>query len=95
VKPEYTLFGPNTFTVNDDGLNETWSVYGLNIKSIVVRIFDRWGEEIFMFDDINKGWPGTKQNGNPCKQDVYVYRIEVTDGNDDFHEIMGQVNLIK
>jgi gliding motility-associated-like protein len=95
VKPEYTLFVPNTFTVNDDGLNETWSVYGLNIKSIVVRIFDRWGEEIFMFDDINKGWPGTKQNGNPCKQDVYVYRIEVTDGNDDFHEIMGQVNLIK
>jgi gliding motility-associated-like protein len=95
VKPEYTLYVPNTFTVNDDGLNEIWSVYGLNIKSIVVRIFDRWGEEIYTFDNINKGWPGTKQNGSLCKQDVYVYRIEVTDGNDDFHEIVGQVNLIR
>lgn len=95
VKPEYTLYVPNTFTVNDDGLNEIWSVYGLNIKSITVRIFDRWGEEIYTFDNINKGWPGTKQNGQQCKQDVYVYRIEVVDGNDDFHEIVGQVNLIR
>ncbi len=95
VKPEFTLFVPNSFTVNEDGLNEVWTVYGLNIKSITVRIFDRWGEELYTFTDINKGWPGTKQNGNECKQDVYVYRIEVTDGNDDFHELMGQINLIR
>jgi gliding motility-associated-like protein len=95
VKPDYNLFIPNTFTVNDDGLNEIWQVYGRGVKTIVVRIFDRWGEEIYTFDNINKGWPGTKQNGQECKQDVYVYRIEVMDGKGDPHTYYGNVNLIR
>lgn len=95
VAPVFTIYIPNAFTVNDDNLNETWNIYGMGIKTITVRIFDRWGEEIYFFDDINKGWPGTMQNGNPCKQDVYVYRIEVVDGHNDFHEFMGRVTLIR
>jgi len=95
VKPDYNLFIPNSFTVNDDGLNEIWQVYGRGIKTIVVRIFDRWGEEIYSFDNINKGWPGTKQNGQECKQDVYVYRVEVMDGKGDPHTYSGNVNLIR
>lgn len=95
VKPEYSLFIPNTFTVNEDGLNEIWQIYGRGVKSLVARIFDRWGEEIYLFDDINKGWPGTKQNGTECKQDVYVYRVEVMDAKGDPHTYIGNVNLIR
>lgn len=95
ISPVFSLFIPNAFTVNDDGLNETWNIYGRGIKTVSVRIFDRWGEEIYYFDTLDKGWPGTKQNGQECKQDVYVYRIEVVDGKNDFHEFMGSVTLIK
>ncbi len=95
VKPEFTLYIPNSFTVNDDGLNETWNIYGMGIVTVSARIFDRWGEEIFFFDNIAKGWPGTMQNGNPCPQGVYVYRIEVMDGQGDYHEYIGNVNLIR
>ncbi len=95
VKPEYSLYIPNTFTVNEDGLNESWQVYGRGVISMTARIFDRWGEEIYFFDDINKGWPGTWQNGKECKQDVYVYRVEVVDGIGDTHTYIGNVNLIR
>jgi gliding motility-associated-like protein len=95
VQPEYSLYIPNTFTVNDDGLNEMWKLYGRGIKKIEVRIFDRWGEELYFFDDLAKGWPGTRQNGSWCKQDVYVFRVEVTDPSNDEHVIIGNVNLIR
>lgn len=95
VQPEYSLYIPNTFTVNDDGLNEMWKLYGRGIKTIQVRIFDRWGEELYFFDDLAKGWPGTRQNGATCKQDVYVFRVEVTDPSNTKHVILGNVNLIR
>lgn len=95
VKPEYTLYIPNSFTANDDGLNDQWNVYGMGVKTFVARIFDRWGEEIYSFDTIDKGWPGTMQNGNPCQQGVYVYKIVVQDHLGDYHEYYGNVNLIR
>jgi gliding motility-associated-like protein len=95
IAPVFNLFIPNAFTPNEDGLNEVFNVYGTGVKSIIVRIFDRWGEELFSFDSIDKGWTGSRSNGEPCKQDVYVYRIEVVDSKNDFHEYMGSVNLIR
>lgn len=95
IQPEYSLYIPNTFTVNGDGLNEMWQLYGRGIKKLEVRIFDRWGEELYFFDDLAKGWPGTRQNGSVCKQDVYVFRVEVTDPSNTTHVILGNVNLIR
>lgn len=94
IEPDYTVFIPNSFTPNADGLNEYFKVYGRGIKSFEVRIFDRWGEEIYYFNDI-KGWNGSRQNGKICKQDVYVYRILVTFGNGDSHQYLGNINLIR
>lgn len=96
IQPYFCLYIPNTFTVNGDGLNEMWKLYGRGIKSIEVRIFDRWGEELYFFNDIAKGWPGTRQQSNViCKQDVYVFRAEVIDPTNEKHIIIGQVNLIR
>jgi len=95
IQPEYSLYIPNTFTVNGDGLNEMWMLYGRGVKKIEVRIFDRWGEELYFFDDLAKGWPGTRQNGQVCKQDVYVFRIVATDPQSNDHTILGRVTLIR
>jgi gliding motility-associated-like protein len=95
IAPEFNVFIPNSFTVNDDGLNEIWSVVGRGVKSFEARIFDRWGEELYFFDNIDKGWDGTRQNGSLCQQGVYVYKILITDGKGDFHEYIGNVNLIR
>jgi gliding motility-associated-like protein len=95
IQPEYSLYIPNAFTVNGDGLNEMWQLYGRGVTKLEVRIFDRWGEEIYFFDDLEKGWPGTKQNGSVCKQDVYVFRVVATDPSNNEHTILGRVTLLK
>lgn len=95
VKPEFNVFIPNSFTCNEDGLNEMWRIVGRGVKTIEVRIFDRWGEELYSFYSIDKGWPGTRQNGNLCQQGVYVYKVTVQDGKGDWHEYSGNVNLIR
>jgi len=96
VKGCFYFYFPNSFTPNNDGINEIFNIegYNLDVTDYTLMIFNRWGEEIFITDDINKGWPGTKLNGDICKQDVYSYKCFFTkDGK--FFEKIGQVNLIR
>lgn len=97
VKPVFTIYIPNSFTPNDDGLNDFFQVYGYNLTDVTMRIFDRWGEELITLtgtDPVVKGWDG-RYNQNDAKQDVYVYRIEVTDIFGDYHQFIGQINLLR
>jgi gliding motility-associated-like protein len=59
-----TLFVPNAFTPNGDGLNDVFKVVYSedNITSFSMRIFDRWGELVFESTDITKGWDGKIKN---------------------------------
>jgi gliding motility-associated-like protein len=43
-----------------------------------MRIFDRWGKQIFFTTDPNLGWDG-KYNGELVPQGVYYYIINFTD----------------
>ncbi len=71
----WSLYLPNAFTPNDDGLNDEFpsSFYGEFIDYELL-IFNRWGEQIYQTNDINSGWDGTYM-GNDCQIDVYVYKI--------------------
>jgi hypothetical protein len=40
-------------------------------------VFDRWGEMIFETEDLNAFWDVTHK-GELVKQDVYVWKAEVT-----------------
>ena len=95
MNPIYTLFIPNSFTPNDDGLNEQFMAYGNGIKTFEATIFNRWGQEIFHISDIHKGWPGINQSGSVCQVDTYVYKISVVDFQNKNHEYSGMVNLIR
>lgn len=69
-----TIFIPNTFTPNGDGRNDLWLVSGYNIAQFDLRVFDRWGEEIFHATDAGQGWDGTV-NGQPVPNEVYVFHV--------------------
>ncbi|MBN2482073.1 MAG: gliding motility-associated C-terminal domain-containing protein [Bacteroidales bacterium] len=44
------------------------------IEKYRLEIYNRWGELIFVSEDVNKGWNGFI-NDSPAKQDVYVWRV--------------------
>lgn len=44
---EGTYYVPTAFSPNGDGLNETFGVTGINIQHVSMRIYNRWGEEVY------------------------------------------------
>ena len=47
------------------------------IEKYRLEIYNRWGELIFVSEDVNRGWNGFI-NDSPAKQDVYVWRVTAT-----------------
>ena len=62
------LYMPNSFTPNNDGMNDTFGPKGIRIpefKSYEFTAFNRWGEKVFTSDNINDQWDGKNiRNGN-------------------------------
>jgi gliding motility-associated-like protein len=52
------VYIPNIFTPNGDGDNELFQVFGENILSLQVTIFDRWGREIKTLNSLQETWDG-------------------------------------
>lgn len=79
---DITVFVPNAFTPNGDGLNDFLFAFGSDIEEILAfRVFDRWGAMIWEgtaipADAVNMGWDGTI-NGKPAQAGVYAYTVEV------------------
>ncbi|MGR6088625.1 MAG: PKD domain-containing protein [Arcticibacter sp.] len=72
VLDEVALWIPNSFTPNNDGLNDIFYAYGNNITDFSMKIFNRWGDLVFVTDDPANGWNG-KIDDAEALQDVYVY----------------------
>lgn len=90
----YTVFIPNCFTPNEDGLNDRFIVGSDLVKRISLRIYDKTGEEVFATIEMAQGWDG-KHHGREMKQDSYLYRVEVDYMNGTNEVIVGQVSLMR
>ncbi len=96
VSPLFTLYIPDAFSPNGDGVNDVFMPKGTYIKDFEMYIYDRWGMQLFHSDNIMNGWNGTVRGGNTiCQEDTYVYQIFVTDTRDNKHAYNGSVTLIK
>jgi len=96
IGPEFTFYIPNTYTPNEDGVNDMFTGTGIGIKAYKMWIYDRWGEKLYYTEDITKGWDGSVK-GKPDKEklDVYAYRVIVTDLWNKEHEYVGHVTVLK
>lgn len=96
VEDEFALFIPNAFTpIKTDGRNDVFTAQGIgfNSDSFTMSIYDRWGNVIYKTNDINKGWDGSIKGGKAV-QDVYIYKIMVTDFKKRDHEYVGHVTVL-
>ena len=66
------IYLPNAFTPNDDGLNDLLRGIPVGLQQFNwLRIFNRYGQEIFSTTDYHKGWDG-KWKGQKQDNGVYV-----------------------
>jgi len=59
-----------------------------------LRVYNRWGEMLFMSEDMEVGWNGT-YSGKPCPVDVYVYKIFYRDHRGQQKTLIGSVTLLR
>jgi len=94
MNPVWTIYIPNAFTPNDDGVNDIFSPNGIGIISYTVIIWNRWGDMVF--EGKNCGWNGAASNRqSPAIQDVYIYQVKFTDVFGGNHQETGRVTLLK
>jgi gliding motility-associated-like protein len=84
---EENCFIPEGISPNGDGLNEVFDISFLNAKNIV--IYNRYGTEIFQYNNYKNEWDGTSKNGKLLPTGTYFYVI--TKPNDEM--ITGWVYL--
>jgi gliding motility-associated-like protein len=67
---------PNSFTPNNDGVNDVFLPLPFNITSFTLKIYDRWGDLVFETNSFTNGWDGRYTNGSKAPLDVYSYVLD-------------------
>ncbi|MCB9197095.1 MAG: gliding motility-associated C-terminal domain-containing protein [Flavobacteriales bacterium] len=89
-----TLYVPNTFTPNGDGVNDYFKVVARDVHDYQLYIFNRWGQLIFDSQDTEATWDG-KYKGDPVVIDAYIWKIYFLDNQNHPHDYIGHVNVIR
>ncbi|WNJ20622.1 PKD domain-containing protein [Pontibacter sp. G13] len=86
---------PNAFSPNEDDVNDYFFLRSNLMEQIHIEIYDRWGQLVFVSDNPDFQWDGTKMGGGQLPEGVYVYRVEGVDfsGADVLHS--GTISLIR
>jgi gliding motility-associated-like protein len=77
----YYIFVPNSFTPNDDGINDIFIPVMSDdsfIKKYEFAIMNRWGETVFYTTDPEEGWQGNTRDGLYYNHnDTFNYMVKV------------------
>jgi gliding motility-associated-like protein len=100
INPEWSFYVPNAFTPGSSkGINDGFTGYGTNIKEFEMWIFDRWGNAIYHCNRMDEPWNGSVENGlhgeQSAQEDVYVWKIKLKDCNNQPHNYIGIVTLVR
>ncbi|MEL6923952.1 MAG: choice-of-anchor L domain-containing protein, partial [Bacteroidota bacterium] len=97
------IFIPNSFSPNNDGINDVFSVYAgasSELKNIVsLQVYSRWGalmyeQTNFLPDNGLTGWQGDFK-GQPVHAGVYVYKIIAVLQDDSSLILSGDITLLR
>ncbi len=67
-------------TPNGDGINDTWMIYNIeNYPNCTVRVFNRWGSEVFFARGYQNDWNGAYKNNSQPLPDSgsYYYQLDL------------------
>ncbi len=88
------IYVPNAFT--PDGNNPVFKpiLIFVDHQNYYFAIYDRWGKEIFMTNDINQGWDG-RSGGYKVEQGVYTWVLKARFATGILFEKRGVVMLVR
>lgn len=76
VMDSFTLFIPNVFTPNNDGVNDYFGVVYDGNEDVSIEVYNRWGVLLFQSSRKEFSWDGTL-SGELSSDGVYFYVIQI------------------
>jgi gliding motility-associated-like protein len=92
VEDEFSIYAPNAFTPNGDGINEGFTVITsvTDPKVYELNIFDRWGQVLFTGASPADAW---KAEG--IMNGVYAWNLTLRDSQNKLRKAMGHVVVLR
>ncbi len=92
---ESILEMPNAFSPNGDGYNDIYKAKEgyQSIVSFKAAIFNRWGQKIYSWDNLDGGWDG-KFHGKTVKDGVYFVVVNARGADGKEYKIRRDVNVL-
>ncbi|MFM7299637.1 MAG: gliding motility-associated C-terminal domain-containing protein, partial [Crocinitomicaceae bacterium] len=91
---EFYFYLPNSFSPNNDNINDVFYGNFIGMKSIEISIFNRWGELIYSSENLDFSWDGTfKDKQVPIG--TYTWMLKYKRNGFRNNLIVGHVNLIR
>ena len=94
VQSQHRVYVPNSFTPNNDGVNDVFYAYPVGAKYFNIVIYDRWGEKVFESNDEGQGWDG-RYMGALMDPGIYVYMMNLTFNDNYTVHNKGSITLIR
>ncbi len=89
------LIMPNAFSPNNDRINDIYKVKEYqNIVEFRATIFNRWGQKLYEWTNIEGGWDG-KYRGQDVKQGTYFVQVKARGADGQTYNIRKDVNLLR
>lgn len=86
---------PNVFSPNNDGFNDVFYFPSQNVTDLNCKIFNRWGEMIYEFNQVNASWDGRTNTGSICPDGTYYFIVNYKKVNSDWETAKGFVTLLR
>lgn len=90
LKYQATLFAPNAFTPNGDGLNDVFEVFNYGFDRFTLSIYNSWGQKVYEQNNTEGIWAPTES----VPQGVYLYHIKAYRNNQEY-EFSSTVTLLR
>jgi gliding motility-associated-like protein len=96
IQEGYRFYIPNSFSPNNDGINDIFMPQGEGIESFSIIVWNRWGQQLYASYDSENGWDGrTALSDKVVQSGTYIYRIETYDRLGFSHSYEGVVHVIQ
>lgn len=89
-----SVYIPDAFTPNGDGLNDRFGVSADGIEYFTMTVYNKWGKLIFESTNINEQWDGT-YGGELVQDGAYAYLVGITSAGERNFVKSGTVLVIK
>jgi gliding motility-associated-like protein len=98
IVPKIDVIVPGGFSPNNDGFDDAWIIKRPFGTKITVRVFNRWGNEVYSSPDYKNDWRGKGVSnfmGEDVVEGTYFYVVEAVDMDGAIRKFAGSLTIVR